>query len=572
MTSRTSLLSILIPLAACGGADAVSGRSIATSAAAASPADGGLVTAQLIAFNDFHGNLEVPVTSPLTVGRTEAGVPVKVVAGGAAYFAAEVAALRAEEPNTLVVAAGDLVGASPLISGGFHDEPTIEAMNLIGLDATAVGNHEFDKGSAELVRLQRGGCAAEGCPAGTHFDGARFSYLAANVATDASGKSTLFPSYVVKQLGGIPVALIGLTLEGTPEIVSPLGVAGLRFRDEIETVNGLIPELHARGIHAIVVLIHEGGNQTGRAAIDGCNELTGEIVDIVRGLDRDVDIVVSGHSHAAYNCVVDGRRVTQALSYGRVITQIKLTLDRATGDIRSTDAHNLIVDPAQLAPDPRIVALVERYAALIAPVRDRVVGHADFALTTPPDIATSSGESMLGAIIADAMLAASADPKLGGAVAACTNPGGVRTAIMPNPKKEITHGAAFSALPFGNTLVTLTLTGAQLDSLLEDQFRGNPVKILQCSSNFAFSWSRSAAVGQKVDPRSIKIGGTTIDPKKGYRIAVNNFIAAGGDGFVTLKEGKDPVGGIVDIEALEAYLKRLDPVPTPAANRVTVLP
>ena len=225
----------------------------------------------------------------------------------------------------MFVAAGDLIGASPLLSGLFHDEPTIEALSLMGLEVSAVGNHEFDEGRDELLRMQNGGChPLAGCRGPSKFAGAKFRYLAASTIDRRTGK-TLLPAYEVKEFEGIPVAFIGLTLKDTPKVVSPSGVAGLEFRDEAETVNALVPELRRRGIEAIVVLIHEGGFPTGD--YNECPDISGPIVNIVKKLDKAVDLVVSGHTHRAYKCVIDGRLVTSADKFGTLVTEIELMLD-----------------------------------------------------------------------------------------------------------------------------------------------------------------------------------------------------------------------------------------------------
>ena len=330
-----------------------------------SPTPSGTVSVHILAVNDFHGHLVGPsgtITEP--DGRS-------IPAGGVAYLSAHMQALRAQHPHTVVVSAGDLIGASPLISALFHDEPTIEAFNVLGLDYHAVGNHEFDEGAAELLRMQHGGChPVDGCRDGDGFAGATFQFLAANVVRQDTA-TTLFPAYQVRRFAGAKVAFIGMTLKGTPTIVTPSGVAGLTFRDEAETVNALVPHLKAQGIETIVVLIHEGGFPTG--TYNECPGLSGAIVEIVQRFDPAVDVVISGHTHQAYNCHLNGMLVTSASSFGRVVTDVDLTIDRASGDVVRMQANNLIVT-REVPPDTRLTALVDTYQTLVAPLANRVIG------------------------------------------------------------------------------------------------------------------------------------------------------------------------------------------------------
>ncbi|HZW04076.1 MAG TPA: bifunctional metallophosphatase/5'-nucleotidase, partial [Anaerolineaceae bacterium] len=482
--------------------------------------------------------------------------------------------LRATNPNTVVVSAGDMIGASPLISALFHDEPAIEAFNAIGLDYNAVGNHEFDEGAAELVRMQEGGChPVDGCQDGDPFEGADFRYLAANVVWEKNGK-TLFPAYKMRSFDGAKVAFIGMTLEGTPTIVTPSGVAGLQFLDEADTVNALVPELQKKGINTIVVLIHEGGIQPFN--YNGCNGISGPIVDIVNRLDPAVDVVISGHTHQPYNCVINDMIVTSAYSFGRVVTDVDLTIDRATGDVVTMSANNLIVT-RDVPAHPILTALVDKYRALTAPLANRVVGSITADITRT---ANAAGESALGDVIADAQLAATAPDGFGNAVVAFMNPGGIRAdlAFAPSGSEqpgEVTYGEIFTVQPFGNSLVTLTLTGEQIDTLLEQQFDNPAVgqtRILQVSNGFTYSWSASAPTGSKVDPASIMINGVVVDPAADYRVTVNSFLADGGDNFSILVQGHSRLGGDVDTDAFEKYLAANSPVAPGPQNRITVLP
>jgi 5'-nucleotidase len=535
----------------------------AVGAAGAKPS--GTVNVQILALNDFHGNLLPPSGSSGRVGTVDAG--------GVEYLATHVSNLRALNPNTVVVSAGDLVGASPLLSALFHDEPTIEAFNLIGLDFNAVGNHEFDEGWHELVRLQEGGChPVDGCQDGDDFAGANFQFLAANVVRKDNGK-TIFPAYKIRSFGTAKVAFIGMTLEGTPLIVTPSGIADLNFLDEADTVNALIPEIKAKGVETIVVVVHEGGVQAAPAPYNGCVGLSGAIVDIVDRLDPEVDVIVSGHTHQPYNCVTEnGQILTSAFSFGRLVTKIDLTIDRTTGEVVSMVSENKVVT-RDVAKASLLTALIDKYNAIAAPLANRVIGQITADITRTQNLA---GESALGDVIADAQLEATNDPGFGDAVVAFMNPGGIRadfTYAGSNAGEgdgNVTYGEMFTVQPFGNSMVTMTLTGAQVDTLLETQWVVN--RVLQVSNGFTYEWSASAAVGSKVDIASIKINGVAIDPSGSYRVTVNSFLADGGDGFAVLTQGTDRLGGEVDTDALEKYFVANSPVGPGPQNRIIRIP
>ncbi|MDP1544712.1 MAG: bifunctional metallophosphatase/5'-nucleotidase [Anaerolineales bacterium] len=540
--------------------------SLAMSPVQAKPS--GTVDVQILALNDFHGNLLPPAGSSGRVGTIDAG--------GVEYLATHVSNLRALNPNTVVVSAGDMVGASPLLSALFHDEPTIEAFNLIGLDFNAVGNHEFDEGWAELVRLQEGGChPVDGCLDGDGFDGADFRFLAANVVRKDNGK-TIFPAYKQRAFQGARIAFIGMTLEGTPSIVTPSGIADLNFLDEADTVNALIPELKKKGIETIVVLIHEGGVQSAPAPYNGCTGISGPIVDIVERFDDAVDVVISGHTHQPYNCEIDGKLVTSAFSFGRLVTKIDLTIDRKTGDVVSMAADNRIVT-RDVPKDGLLTALIAKYQAIAAPLENRVIGSITAEITRTPNAA---GESALGDVIADAQLYATTPPSLGGAVIAFMNPGGIRADLIyaSSPANEgdgfVTYGESFTVQPFGNNLVTMTLTGAQIDTLLEQQFVGcgqTASRILQVSAGFSYTWNTAGGACDKVDPATIMLNGVTLNPSGSYRVTVNSFLADGGDNFFILPSGTDRLGGAVDTDALEAYFVAFSPVAPGPQDRITVI-
>jgi len=550
---------------------------------------GRTVTVRVIAFNDFHGTLESPGTFGTNLNVPAAERP---AVGGADWLAGHVARLKAANPLNVVVGAGDFIGASPLVSALFHDEPAIEVLNRIGLDFNAVGNHEFDRGAAELARLQRGGCkvgdpnSCKGASVGTPvpFEGAKFQWLAANVISTETGRPIL-PAYGIREFGHNRIAFIGMTLRATPTIVTPVGVAGLEFRDEAETVNALVPVLKARGVDAIVVLVHEGGFQTGALQdINGCDGgLAGSAIQsIVARLDSAVDAVVSGHTHAAYNCrlpTAGGREipVTGASAFGRALTTLDLTIDTSTRDVVGARAANSLVDrtATNVRPDAGVAAIVAGYAKLVSPIANQVIGSISAAL---PNAASDNACNMpAGELIADAQLAATARPGFGEAVIAFMNRGGVRAPGLTFPGSpagegdgNVTYGEAFTLQPFGNSLVTLTLTAQEIRHVLEQQFAGcrgqstTATRILIPSAGFRYTWDGSRACDARVSNVRLTVNGVTdtlvdtagvvTDPTRTYRVTVNSFLATGGDGFTTFIAGRDPLGGAQDLDALAAYM------------------
>jgi 5'-nucleotidase len=413
--------------------------------------------------------------------------------------------------------------------------------------------------------MQNGGChPVEKCRGPHPFTGAKFRYLAASTIEKRTGKP-LLPAYEIREFDGIPVAFIGLTLRGTPGLVSPVGVADLEFRDEAETVNALIPELKARGVEAIVVLIHEGGLPTGD--YNDCPEISGPIVDIVRKFDKAVDVVVTGHTHRAYVCEIDKRLVTSADKYGTLVTAIDLKLDPVTRDIVSARADNTIVHTATLAKDAEQTALIEAYDRLAAPIANRPAGSVTETLSRVPNHA---GESPLGDIIADAQLAATREVAKGGADIAFTNPGGIRTDIPRKENGAVTYADLFSSQPFRNQLVTMTLTGKQIKDMLEQQWRDpKRPRILQVSKGFSYAWDSTKPDGERVITERMMLNGQTIEPAASYRVTVNNFLSVGGDGFTVLTEGTSPLTGIYDIDALNAYFGANSPVGPTAVDRIS---
>jgi 5'-nucleotidase len=548
------------------------------------------VEIQILALNDFHGQLEVvnPVASSggrigaLTSGACGAAC---IPAGGVEYLATHVENLRATNPhNTAFVSAGDLIGATPLLSALFHDEPSIEAFNLMGLDYNGVGNHEFDEGVDELLRVAYGsqegvegytppedGChPQDGCGDETPYDGAAFPFLAANVKYTDTGK-TIFAPYAIHEFDrGVQVAFVGMTLEGTPLIVSPDGIASVDFLDEAETVNALVPVLKAQGIEAIVVLLHEGGSVAapgnGAGSIDTINSCTnpsGPLPPIVEAMDDEIDIVITGHTNWAVNCVIDGKVVTGAASQARLVTDIDARISPATGEfIGQIRVNNRIVTQDVPKADA-LTNLIAKYNVFAAPIAAVVVGGTTAAMDRT--VLTPGRESTLGRLIADAQLSSSQLAGAGGQIA-LMNPGGIRSNLDVGP---ITHGEAFAVQPFSNIVTTMTLTGAQIEQVLEQQFtintgssagtlRASPTVLLP-SEGFTYTWNGTGPAGDRVDPLTIQLDGVTLDPAGTYRVTVNNFLATGGDDFPALTLGTDLVTGADDLVALEAYLGANDP-------------
>ncbi len=559
------------------------------------------VKLRLIAFNDFHGNLEstgLTLPWPDPAQRDKA---IRLAAGGAAPLAGAIQALRAGAPHSLVISSGDLIGGTPLVSALFLHESTVDVMNRLGVDIAIPGNHEFDAGQAELLRVMGGGCRTNtpealniSCPLaaqGEPHAGARFPHFAANVLK-ADG-STLFPPSIVKTVGGVRVGFIGAVTKITPTIVVPSGVAGLRFTDEAEAINVEAARLKAQGIQALVAVIHEGGD-TGTPGLPlewndaGCPKPRGAIFDIARRLTQDVDVIFSAHTHQGYRCVVDGRPIMQATALGRGVSVADLVIDAKTGEVdRTRTTHRnlpvfnersdaalrasiIAAEPEPWAsalrnarPDGAIAARVAVYSAAAAPQAQKPVGRIGGAFER-----TARTDGSAGRLIADAQWLATRAPDRGGAAFALMNPGGVRSDLRcagnAPPPCTITYGDAFTMQPFGNSLTVITLTGAQIRQMLEDQQRPGRTgpSFLIPSASLTYRWVAKAEHGQRV--QDLRVAGVPLDPAADYRFTVNSFLADGGDGIVMLTQGRNKLGGELDIDALMALLKTSpspDPVP-----------
>ncbi|MEU6805712.1 bifunctional metallophosphatase/5'-nucleotidase [Streptomyces neyagawaensis] len=545
---------------------------------------------QLLSFNDLHGNLEPPAGSSGRVTELhEDGTTTTINAGGVEYLATHLRDARGDNPYSITAAAGDMVGASPLLSGLFHDEPTIEALNHLDLDVTSVGNHEFDEGAKELARLQKGGChPTAGCYVkGKKFKGADFPYLAANVIENKTKKPLLKPYWVWKK-NGVKIGFIGVTLEGTPGVVSAEGVKGLTFKDEVKTINKYAKELERQGVKSVVALIHEGGAPASTSYNYDCDSpgagdgISGPIVDIAKNITPKVDALVTGHTHAAYACTIKDpsgkpRMVTSAASFGRLYTDTTLTYDRKTGDISRTavkSANHVVTRDVAKAAD--MTDLINRWNTLAAPIGNRPIGYIS------ADIPSTGTESPMGDLIADAQLAAGKklDPETD---LALMNPGGVRAPLTYAAKGSegdgvVTYAEGFTVQPFSNTVNLQNFTGAQLVQILKEQVSGSNAaspKILLPSTGFTYTLDLTKTGADRIVVDSIKLNGAALDPAATYRVATNSFLAGGGDGITTLGQGTNDLVGGDDLAALEAYLtansSASNPIAPPAANRITVV-
>ncbi|MFF9401564.1 bifunctional metallophosphatase/5'-nucleotidase [Streptomyces sp. NPDC014744] len=560
------------------------------------------VDVQLLSFNDLHGNLEPPAGSAGTVTETQPDGTTKAIpAGGVEYLASSLRTAREGHPYSITAAGGDMVGASPLLSGLFHDEPTIEALNKLDLDVTSVGNHEFDEGATELARLQNGGChPVEGCyEKGKKFKGADFPYLAANVTNEKTGRPILKP-YMVWKKNGVKIGFIGVTLEGTPDIVTANGVKGLKFHDEIETINKYAKELDRQGVKSIVALIHEGGQPASTSYNYDCDSsgpgdgISGPITDIAKGITPKVDALVTGHTHQAYVCTIpdpagNPRMVTSASSFGKLYTDTTLTYDRRTKDIVRTSVKsagaqnpqsvNHIVTRDQPKADD-MTALIARWNALAAPIANRPQGYISADINGR---GSAAYEKPLGDLIADAQLEGLAPADKGGAVLALMNPGGIRADLVHKASGSegdgvVTYGESFTVQPFTNMMNVVDLTGAQLITALQQQVSGSNEagpKILQISKGLTYTLDMTKSGAARVVTDTIKLNGEAIDPAKTYRVAMNEFLAGGGDGFAALGQGTNKLVGPSDLDVFNAYLaahsSAAAPLAPPAADRITVI-
>jgi 5'-nucleotidase len=535
------------------------------------------VELKVLGFNDFHGRL--------AEGSRVGGRPV----GGAAVLASYLrAAQMGKEDRTLIVHAGDHVGATPPESALLQDEPSIQFVNLLTNAACVsrhdqehcnvigtLGNHEFDEGRAELLRLIRGGNHATGPFLQDPYPGAFFPYVNSNVFIENCDRNLIAPA-VVRELAGVKVGVIGAVLKETPTIVTPAGVAGLEFRDEAESINVQVRRLQRQGVNTIVVAIHQGAPQSPSytGPTDAGASVGTPISTIVSQLDDAVDLVVSGHSHSFTNALVPNESghpilVVQAFSYGTAYDDVALLVDRYTGEVVSKSASIVTtysdVEPgATRAAD--VQAVVDAAVARVAPLVNQQV------TTIGSDIVrtqNAAGEAPLGNLIADAQRAAT------GSDFAFMNPGGIRADLTyaasgtnaADTDGTVLWGELFTVQPFGNTLVRINLTGQQIVDVLNQQWTTN--RMLQVSG-LTYTWDNALPAGSKVV--EVLDDGAPIDLGASYTVTVNSFLVGGGDGFTVFALGTNQVGGDVDLDALIDYLRtQAQPVAAPPLNRITKL-
>lgn len=559
-------------------------------------------TISILAINDFHGRLENGGTALVRDPANPAGT--RATLGGAAYLQTRLQQLQASNPQgSIVVANGDLIGASPLVSRAFNDEPAIEVLNALGVQVSSVGNHEFDNGKQELLRLINGGCRAgdvigvETCLREGQFEGARFDYLGANVI-DTDTNALLLPGHVVKTIDGVKLGFIGLTLQDTPSVVAAGGTDGLEFADEVASINALIPQLKQESVAAIAVLLHNGGT-TQAATINEqhCNNLSPDFAALLAGISAEVDVVFTAHTHRGYQCVLpDGKLLISGASYGQLISQVELTIDLATNGVidKRSENHPVVNDigalntdgvaievPAMypvLGKDPGIAAMVDFYRNLIKPITDQVVGQIDRPMAVE---ANASGESVLANLVADIYLWETSErPAYASRPAqiALTNLGGVRADLSTT---TVTYGQLYDVMPFGNIAVTRDMTGAQIYRLLEQQWEapqpsGNS-RMLGFSTGFAYSWDARqpegapAGTGQRVVAGSVTLHGVPIALEQTYRVTSNDYIAGGGDNMTIMRETTNGQDGRLDLDFTVDYFRQAGLVAAPAQNRITRL-
>mgnify|MGYP003575192647 CR=1 FL=1 len=556
---------------------------------------GQLVQLQLLAFNDYHGYLESGGNpGPGTIGAD--------AAGGGEFLSTKLSQLRQGKKYSLTVAAGDLIGGSPFLSGLFHDEPSVESLNAMKLHVSSVGNHEFDEGVTELLRMQNGGChPVDGCYfPNAPYAGANFQWLAANVVNNETEETPL-PPYWIKKIESVKDAFIGMTLEDTDTLVAQAGIEGWSFLDEAETANALVPELQSQGVQAIIVLLHEGGSQTPPSSpINTCVGISGPIVDINSALDPAIDVVVTGHTHLPYNCLLDDpagnpRMVTSAFSFGRVVSEFNLVLDKSTNDVRRdlSTAVNHPVIQSQLTRDPAITDIINKWRVLADPLGSQEVGTitGDIKRAFIGSAEDRGSESNAGNLIADAQLWATL---VNGAQIAFMNPGGIRSdlnyAKSGNEAVDgiVTYAEAFTFQPFSNILQTIPMIGAQIMDVLEQQCQAigfsRPFLHLGVSEGFTYDLAKTIVNTPlpngttrrdctAVSVTNVKLNGVELNPNATYIVTINSFLADGGDNFTVFRQ-VDPalrVGGGIDLDALIEYMDQ-GPIDPPGTNRVNELP
>jgi 5'-nucleotidase len=470
------------------------------------------VEIQLLGINDFHGQINTT--------KTVDGVEM----GRADYLATNMYERASENKNTLMVHAGDVVGASAPVSALFNDEPTIEILNEIGFDVGTVGNHEFDDGADECERLVN--------------EVADFPYTVSNVVYEGTNK-TIFPSYYVKRVSGVKIGFVGVVIKDTENIVMPEAIEDIEFLDEIDSVNKSVKKLKRKGVETIVVLAHVPGEQNSET-----NEISGQIADLATGIDDSVDVIFGGHDHSGINGEVDNKLIVETYSAGKAFSDVDLVINKRTGDVIEKEAE--IVNNVQegVEPDPTIKSIIEKYELEVEPVVSQVIGVAAKDITKEQN---ESGESALGNLIADAQKV-NMDTDF-----SFLNPGGIRADLDAG---EITWGELFTIQPFSNYLVKMTMTGSQIRELLNQQWQKSTTRMLQISG-LSYTWDSTKEAGEKV----INIydeSGNELGEDTEYTITTNSFLASGGDGFSIFATISEQIYGPVDIDALVEYIESFE--------------
>ncbi|SOD75001.1 2',3'-cyclic-nucleotide 2'-phosphodiesterase (5'-nucleotidase family) [Jatrophihabitans sp. GAS493] len=494
------------------------------------------VQAQLLAVNDLHGNI---TGNGLTYSDPYTGV--KDAAGGIAALAGDLERARSENPNTVTVEAGDMVGGSPPETALLRDKPTLDAMNLMGFDIGTLGNHEFDRGVKEL-QLQINGGTSTVDPS-IDFNKLDYPVVDANVISDATGQP-LLPPYLVKRVAGVPIGFIGATTIFTPTVTTTDATAGVHFTDEVTAINGSVAALEKQGVHTFVVIIHEGGTQTSFPV----GVVSDRINSIAAHLDPAVKLVVSGHTHTTVSTRVGQALVVQASSYGRAFDQVQLLLDRKTETIKATWGAIVPVwrssipqstDPdAPAVPiDQQVQAIVDNAVATTNPITQRLINTASTDIPSQRENGQSAaGESPAGDLIADAQRA------YAGTQLAFVNTGSIRSGFTAGP---VTFGSLYTAQPFQDNYVdTFELTGAQVWAVLAQQLATGTGGIMQVSGlHFAYTGTQGSGsiTGVWLGKAGDDSNPIPNDGSQTYTATANSFAANGGDGFTVLKGASNVV-------------------------------
>ncbi|KEK23703.1 bifunctional metallophosphatase/5'-nucleotidase [Bacillus gaemokensis] len=480
------------------------------------------ISVQLIGLNDFHGQLNT--TSTLhgkAVGRAD-------------YIAAYIQSYRDKKPNTLLVHTGDMIGGSPPISALFHDEPTMEFLNTLQFDVGTIGNHEFDRGPIALQQLISG----ESVPQTNSFSGSSFPYTCANVV-DSETNQPLFPPYTIKWIDGIPIAFIGVITKDTPFLTMYTNMSSIRFLDEATSINHYVHQLQKKGIHAFVILAHLGGNTTG-------SNTNGALADLATQINSDVDIIFGGHTHSYINGKVNGKLLVQAYSYGKAFSNVTITLNRQTKDITKKDATIVPVYQNKLSPDLYIRNWIDSYAAKIRPRVTERLGVTNHELTRDQN---EHGESKLGTVLAMAQRQAMQTD------IAFVNPGSIRHDLK---KGDITWEDTFLIQPFGNPLIKMDLSGAEIRNALQEQWK-EETRMLQILG-IHYTWKNHTIQTISLDD------GTPLHDDQIYSVVVNSFLANGGDKFMTFKLGKNRTEGPTDQESFANFIRSVTHINTLPQN------